>query len=324
MVAIKRLGKKYNGVSVLKNVNLTVSQGSIFGIIGQSGTGKSTLLRCINGLETFGEGEIIVGGVSVGDLNELELRQFRRNIGMIFQDFALLERKTVFENVCLPMECWQYPLNERKDKAVSLLKHIGLEDKLYSMPSELSGGQKQRVAIARALTLDPKVLLCDEATSALDPQITESILDLLLDINKELGITVVIVTHEMEVIKRICDRVAIMVDGNIALEGTVSDVFMQDNEALSSLINRPQFEVKKGMAILCLSLTNSEKQANILYDIANVCNVSYKLIYADISAFKDKYMGRVYIEIDGHDLAKTGSYLREKCFAYREESAGVC
>jgi D-methionine transport system ATP-binding protein len=181
--------------------------------MGKSGAGKSTLLRCINGLESFQRGEIHVGGISVGRLNDRELRRLRGSIGMIFQDFALLERKTVFENVCLPMECWKYPLKERRDKALSLLRNMGLEDKIDSMPSELSGGQKQRVAIARALTLDPRVLLCDEATSALDPQITKSILALLAKINRELGITVVIVTHEVDVVKRVCDRAAIIADG---------------------------------------------------------------------------------------------------------------
>jgi D-methionine transport system ATP-binding protein len=324
MIEIKRLWKTYNGVSILKDVNLTISQGSIFGIIGQSGTGKSTLLRCINGLEKFGSGEIIVDGASVGTLDELGLRRLRKNIGMIFQDFALLERKTVFENVCLPMECWKYPLRERREKAFSLLKRVGLEDKLYAMPRELSGGQKQRVAIARALTLDPKVLLCDEATSALDPQITESILDLLSDINRELGITIVLVTHEMEAIKRICGRVAILSGENIPLEGTVSDVFMSEHEAFINLISRPQFKTEKGKALLRISVTDNEAQADVLYEIANACHVSYRLIYAGMNAFRGRYMGHIYIEIDAVCLLKTSAYLQERGVIFREEGADIC
>ncbi|MDR0526715.1 MAG: methionine ABC transporter ATP-binding protein [Spirochaetaceae bacterium] len=322
MIEIKRLRKMYNGVSILNDVTANIPRGSIFGVIGQSGSGKSTLLRCVNGLEKFNGGAIYVDGVSVGDMDKSALRQLRKNIGMIFQDFALLERKTVFENVCLPMECWNYSPNEKKEKAVSLLKRVGLENKMYAMPRELSGGQKQRVAIARALTLDPKVLLCDEATSALDPQITESILDLLADINSELGLTIMLVTHEMEAVKRICDRVAILSGGNIPLEGTVSDVFMSEHYALVNLVKTPRFQAEKGKTILRISVIDNETQADVLYTLAKI--VSYRLVYAGMSAFRGKIQGHLYLEIDYAQFLETSAYLRKRGLVFREEDKKIC
>jgi D-methionine transport system ATP-binding protein len=322
MIAIKGLGKMYNGVSILKDVDLTVPRGSIVGIIGRSGAGKSTLLRCLNGLETFSPGEILVDSVSVGELDALGLRRLRKNVGMIFQDFALLERKTVFENVCLPMECWQYSKNERKEKAISLLKRVGLESKIESLPRELSGGQKQRAAIARALTLEPKALLCDEATSALDPQITESILALLADINRDLGLTIVLVTHDMEAVKRICHRVAVLEDGKIQLEGETSDVFLSGHRALKNVVKKPDFQTEKGKTVLCLSITDNESQRDVLCALGKI--VSYRLVYAGMSAFRGKYLGYVYVEIDSAGLLKTTAYLRERNIIFREEGGELC
>lgn len=281
------------------------------------------MLRCINGLEPFQGGEIRVRGTSVGQLNEQELRQLRGTIGMIFQDFALLERKTVLENVCLPMECWKRPISERREKAISLLKKMGLEKKLSAMPCELSGGQKQRVAIARALTLDPQALLCDEPASALDPQITESMLDLLAELNSELGITIVVVTHEVEAVKRICDRVAIIAGGVIALEGTSREVFINDQSVIANLITRPRFEAGAGKAIVRLAVTDSDAHADVLCALTKVCAVSFRLLYADMSAFKRGYMGHLYLEIDAASLARTGAYLTERGVAYQEEAAAA-
>ena len=227
---------------ILKDVSLEIRKGEIFGIIGQSGVGKSTLLRCINGLESYNRGKLIVNGSEVCALSHDGLRHFRKDIGMIFQNFALLNRKTVFENVVLPMRCWGYPKTKMEKTAKDLLNLVGLENKTHAYPNALSGGQKQRVAIARALTLEPKILLCDEATSSLDPGMTKSILDLLKNINKKLGLTIVVVTHEMDVIKLICDKMAIISKGRIEVCGSVESVFLKQPAALLDLIGNKGIE----------------------------------------------------------------------------------
>lgn len=218
----KNEGKEF---TALKSVNLEIFEGEIFGIIGMSGAGKSTLVRTLNRLEDVSEGEVRFYGEDIGKLKASELRKVRQSISMIFQGFNLLMQKTVLENVMLPLRIAGVSRSERKKKALEMLKVVGLEDKKKSFPSQLSGGQRQRVAIARALTNDPKVLLCDEATSALDPKITEEILELLQEINRTRGLTVVIITHEMSVVEKICDRVAIVDEGRIAEVGNVTDIF---------------------------------------------------------------------------------------------------
>ena len=215
MIRICEVNKHYGKTKVLNDINMHIKEGEIFGIIGHSGAGKSTLLRCINRLETYEDGSITVQDREVKNLDERELRFLRKDLGMIFQHFSLLERKTVFENVSLPLECFKYSRNEISKRVDELLSLVGIQDKKNMKPRNLSGGQKQRVAIARALALNPKVLLCDEATSALDPNTTKSILSLLQDINKKLNITIIMVTHQMEVIKQICSRVAIMENGEV-------------------------------------------------------------------------------------------------------------
>ena len=229
MIEIKNLSKTYETadglVTALKDVSLTVEDGDIYGIIGMSGAGKSTLVRCINLLERPTGGKVYLDGVELTALNEKELREQRRHMGMIFQQFHLLMQKTALENVCFPMEISGVPKAQAKARAKELLELVGLADRTESYPSQLSGGQKQRVAIARALATEPKVLLCDEATSALDPNTTAGVLKLLKDINERLGITIVVITHEMSVIQEICDRVAIIDGGLIAEEGTVEEIF---------------------------------------------------------------------------------------------------
>ena len=210
MINIRNLSKSFGETEVLKDISIKIGKGEIYGIIGHSGAGKSTLLRCINRLESYEKGEVEVMGKEVSKLNEVELREFRKDLGMIFQNFNLLKRKTVYQNISLPLEVWGYSKIKIDKRVKELLKLVGLEEKINSKPASLSGGQKQRVAIARALALEPKILLCDEATSALDPKITKDILALLLKINKELGITIVMVTHQMEVIKEVCERVALI------------------------------------------------------------------------------------------------------------------
>ena len=212
-------------LAALKDVSLEIKEGEIFGIIGMSGAGKSTLVRTLNRLEEISQGEVDFYGEDIGKLNPAQLRKLRRSIAMIFQGFNLLMQKTVLDNVMLPLKIAGLPRSERRAKALEMLKVVGLEDKKDSYPARLSGGQKQRVAIARALAADPKVLLCDEATSALDPMITEEILLLLQEINKSRGLTVVIITHEMSVVEKICDRVAIIDEGVLAEVGPVSEIF---------------------------------------------------------------------------------------------------
>lgn len=241
-VEIKNVVKSFGNVQVIKDVSFTINQGEIYGIIGHSGAGKSTLLRCINGLESYNGGSVNVMGKEVSALNDGELRVFRKELGMIFQNFNLLQRKNVFDNVALPLEVWGYDKNTIKEKVSELLKLVGLEDKILRKPSQLSGGQKQRVAIARALALDPKILLCDEATSALDPKTTKDILQLLLKINKELGITIIIVTHQMEVIKEVCERVALLDGGEIKAEGKAEDLFLKPGKSLKKFLGEEDEE----------------------------------------------------------------------------------
>ena len=210
MISIKNLNKHYGDIKVLNNISIDIKKGEIFAIVGHSGAGKSTLMRCINGLEEYTDGSLIVNNKEIKNLRKNELREFRKNIGMIFQHFSLIQRKTVFENIALPMQLWGYKKEEISKKVKELLVLVGLEEKTDVFPNQLSGGQKQRVAIARALTLNPDILLSDEATSALDPNTTTSILNLLKQINEKLNITIVLVTHEMEVVKQIAQKALLL------------------------------------------------------------------------------------------------------------------
>ena len=229
MIELKNVSKTFDSgtgeVDALKNVTLTINDGDIYGIIGMSGAGKSTLVRCINLLEKPSSGEIIVNGERLDTMSPAQLRAARRNITMIFQHFNLLMQRTCLKNICFPMELAGVKKAEAEKRARELLELVGLPDKANAYPAQLSGGQQQRIAIARALATDPKVLLCDEATSALDPKTTRQILELIKDINRKLGITVVIITHQMSVVKEVCNHVAILDDGEVAEEGLVAAVF---------------------------------------------------------------------------------------------------
>ena len=228
-IEVKHLSKTFEqkGVHVdaLKDINLTIGAGDIYGIIGMSGAGKSTLVRCLNFLERPTDGQVLIEGKDLGTLNEKELRKQRSDIAMIFQHFNLLMQKNVIDNICFPLQIQGVKKKEARAKARELLKTVGLEEKEKAYPAQLSGGQKQRVAIARALASNPKILLCDEATSALDPQTTESILKLLKKINKEMGVTILLITHQMQVVQMICNKVAVMENGKVVESGSVLDVF---------------------------------------------------------------------------------------------------
>ena len=242
-ILIQNVSKTYStkdgNVQALKNVNLSIEQGDIYGIIGMSGAGKSTLVRCINYLEEPTEGKIFIKGKELGSLSKKELRKQREDIGMIFQHFNLLMQKSVLENICFPLYIHGKKKTEARKRAKELLEIVGLSDKAKAYPAQLSGGQKQRVAIARALASNPKILLCDEATSALDPQTTASILDLLKEINQKFGITIVIITHQMSVVREICSHVAIMKSGEVVEDGKVSEIFTHPkSDVARELISR--------------------------------------------------------------------------------------
>ena len=241
-IEIKHLTKEFDikghKVAALKDVSLSVAPGEIYGIIGMSGAGKSTLVRSINFLEKPTEGQVLIEGVNLETLSERELREKRRKIGMIFQGFNLLEQKSVIDNVCFPLEISGMKRKEARKKAKELLETVKLSDKEHAYPAQLSGGQKQRVAIARALATNPKILLCDEATSALDPQTTDSILQLLKEINERLAITIVVITHQMSVVTEICDKVAIIDSGRLVEEGSVEKIFESpSSDAAKELIS---------------------------------------------------------------------------------------
>ena len=229
MIEIKDLTKEFQTadgtVEALRNVNLNIQNGDIYGIIGMSGAGKSTLVRCINMLERPTKGQVLIDGQDIAKLSDKELRAVRRDVTMIFQGFNLLMQRTCLKNICFPLELIGMDKEKAKKRALELLDVVGLPDKANAYPAQLSGGQQQRIAIARALATDPKVLLCDEATSALDPKTTHAILELIRDINQRLGITVIIITHQMSVVEEICNRVAILDSGSVVEEGVVSEVF---------------------------------------------------------------------------------------------------
>ncbi|EKS4342309.1 methionine ABC transporter ATP-binding protein [Clostridium sporogenes] len=319
MIEISNLQKFYGDTKVLRDINVEIDKGDIYGLLGVSGAGKSTLLRCINGLESYEAGSLKVNDVEVKKLNEKELRAFRKNIGMIFQQFSLLERKTVYENVALPMECWGYKKQDIDRKVKELLELVELGDKIKSKPRELSGGQKQRVAIARALTLDPQILLCDEATSALDPSITNSILELLKKINKELGITIVVVTHQMDVVKQVCNKMAILSKGNLEAKGKVEDIFLDKPKVLEELLGELKDNVipKKGINIEIIERENIQK-GSLLSSLAIDTKVKYSLIWGGTDKYRDKILGSFIINIKNDDKSKIINYLNEKHIEWRE------
>ena len=313
MIKIKNIKKSFGKNEVLKNISLDIKDGEIYGLIGHSGAGKSTLLRCINGLESFDEGSVEVMGQEVNKLNEKELREFRKDLGMIFQSFNLLQRKTVFENVSLPLEVWGYKKNEVKEKVEKLLELVGLSEKSNNKPSELSGGQKQRVAIARALALEPKILLCDEATSALDPKTTKDILTLLNDINKELGITIVVVTHQMEVIKQICQKVALIDGGILVAEGKSEDLFLKPGMSLKKFLGEDDEETlpSDGVNIKLFFPSKSSENA-LITKMARELELDFSIVGGKLEKFRDEVLGTLTININQEDKDKAINYLASK------------
>ena len=277
-IEVKHLSKTFEqkGITVhaLQDINLNIEVGDIYGIIGMSGAGKSTLVRCLNYLERPTEGEVLIEGKDLGSLNEKELREQRSDIAMIFQHFNLLMQKSVLDNICFPLQIQGVKKKEARAKARELLKTVGLEEKEKAYPAQLSGGQKQRVAIARALAANPKILLCDEATSALDPQTTASILGLLKQINEQFGITIVIITHQMSVIREICNRVAIIERGTLVEDGSVTDIF-----------NHPKSKAAKELILRDRPDTEADRKQDVLVGQLK-SNRKIRIVFSDNSAFE--------------------------------------
>ena len=294
MIKIKNVSKSFSDTKVLKDINLNIEKGEIIGIVGHSGAGKSTLLRCLNGLETYDSGSIKAIGNEIKDLSEKELRSFRKRLGMIFQNFNLLNRKNVFDNVALPLEVWKVDKKEIKERVTKLLELVGLQDKRDSMPRDLSGGQKQRVAIARALALEPDILLCDEATSALDPNTTKSILNLIKEINEKLKITVVVVTHQMEVVKQICSRVAIMEDGEIKTLGVVDELFLKPDVHLEKLLGEEEVLPEYGVNIR-IFFPKEHSQQSIITSMARELDIDFSIVWGKLERFRENVLGSLVI-----------------------------
>ena len=277
-IEVKHLSKTFEqkGITVhaLQDINLNIELGDIYGIIGMSGAGKSTLVRCLNYLERPTEGEVLIEGKDLGSLNEKELWEQRSDIAMIFQHFNLLMQKSVLDNICFPLQIQGVKKKEARTKARELLKTVGLEEKEKAYPAQLSGGQKQRVAIARALAVNPKILLCDEATSALDPQTTASILALLKQINEQFGITIVIITHQMSVIREICNRVAIIERGALVEDGSVTDIF-----------NHPKSKAAKELILRDRPDTEADRKQDALVGQLK-SNRKIRIVFSDNSAFE--------------------------------------
>lgn len=308
IIEIKALTKifstKEKEVKALENIDLTINEGAIFGIIGMSGAGKSTLVRCINYLEKPTGGTIIVDGKDLSKLSEKERRDVRRSMGMIFQQFNLLMQRTAEENITFPLEVAGIKKKEAQKRAAELLEIVGLSDKADAYPAQLSGGQKQRIAIARALATNPKVLLCDEATSALDPTTTRAILDLLKDINKRLGITIVVITHEMSVIEQICSHVAIIDESGIAEEGAVAEVFSHPKTASAQKLVYPEgkrLEHFIGKRCCRIVFEGSSSFDPVISRMILECKAQVNIMFADMKDIDGKAFGQMVLQLPQDD-----------------------
>ncbi|UTI42328.1 methionine ABC transporter ATP-binding protein [Niallia sp. RD1] len=323
--SVKKIYSSRSGkVTAVDHVDLNIHSGEIFGIIGYSGAGKSTLIRMLNGLEIPTEGSVSVAGHEVSKIKGSELRKARQEISMIFQHFNLLWSRTVKENIAFPLEIAGVKKTARDKKVLELIKLVGLEGREDAYPSQLSGGQKQRVGIARALASDPKVLLCDEATSALDPQTTDAILDLLVDINKRLGLTIVLITHEMHVIRKICHRVAVMEDGKVVETGPVIDVFKQPKKEITKRFVQQVIEPEdakdtiehlivqyKTGSIVMLGFVGESAEQPVITNLIRAFSVSVNIIQGKISPTQNGSYGTLYIHLDGEqeEIDKAIQYL---------------
>ena len=328
IIRLEGLGKQFktsNGtVTALEDINLDIRQGEIFGIIGLSGAGKSTLVRCINYLEVPTAGRVMFEGKSLSAMKEEEKRKARQSMGMIFQQFNLLAQRNVLQNVCFPMELAKMDKKKAQERARELLELVGLEERLKAYPAQLSGGQKQRVAIARAMATNPKVLLCDEATSALDPNTTKSILQLLKKINREMGVTVIVITHEMAVIEAICDRVAIIDHSQIAEVGKVSEIFSGPKSDIGRQLilgdvagQSVHFGASRQIRIIFDGRESSEP---VIANMILACKAPVNIMHADTRDIEGKAMGQMILQLpeDEVDAARMCSYLKTTGVRFEE------
>ncbi|MFC2345062.1 methionine ABC transporter ATP-binding protein [Campylobacter sp.] len=310
MIKIENLKKFYGATQIIDGVSLTIEKGEIFAIVGHSGAGKSTLLRCINGLEDYQGGSLKVFDKEISALKDKELRELRRDVGMIFQHFALMARKTAFENVATPLKFWGYSDGEIKKRVSELLELVGLANKAASYPGELSGGQKQRVAIARALALSPKILLSDEATSALDPNTTNSILELLKQINQTLNISVVLVTHEMEVVKSIARRAVLLESGKIIGSGTIEELFLKPDEKMKEFLGEDEILPSEGVNIR-LFFPKEVAQNSVITHMARTLNIDFNIVWGKLEKLNENVLGSLVINVDPKDEARVTEYIKQ-------------
>ena len=332
MIQVENLCKRFNTkggtVEAAKNISFSIEKGEIFGIIGLSGAGKSTLVRCLNLLERPTSGTVRVNGKNLTELSEKELRKERQKIGMIFQHFNLLMQRTALDNVCFPMEIAGIKKAEARKKALEYLKIVGLEEKALSYPSQLSGGQKQRVAIARVLASDPQILLCDEATRALDPQTTKAILELIKEINRDYGITVVVITHEMSVVQEICDKVAVLERGALVETGTVEELFRnpKTDEAKKLVFSgRTQIQEMKGKRLVRVTFQEKSSFEPVIANLVLTYRTPVNILYADTKNINGQAQGEMILQLpEIEEVAnKMIQYLRDINMGVEEVSSDV-
>ena len=332
MIQVENLCKRFNTkggtVEAAKNISFSIEKGEIFGIIGLSGAGKSTLVRCLNLLERPTSGTVRVNGKNLTELSEKELRKERQKIGMIFQHFNLLMQRTALDNVCFPMEIAWIKKAEARKKALEYLKIVGLDEKALSYPSQLSSGQKQRVAIARVLASDPQILLSDEATSALDPQTTKAILELIKEINRDYGITVVVITHEMSVVQEICDKVAVLERGALVEIGTVEELFRnpKTDEAKKLVFSgRTQIQEMKGKRLVRVTFQEKSSFEPVIANLVLTYRTPVNILYADTKNINGQAQGEMILQLpEIEEVAnKMIQYLRDINMGVEEVSSDV-
>lgn len=328
MIRLEQVSKTFvqkdKQTEALKNVSLTIEDGSIFGIIGSSGAGKSTLVRCLNLLERPTEGKVYIDDTELTALGSADLRKERRKIGMVFQQFNLLAQRNALKNVCYPLEIAGVGAKQAKERAKELLKMVGLEDRMYHYPAQLSGGQKQRVAIARALATEPKYLLCDEATSALDPNTTNSILELLKEINERLGVTIIVITHEMRVVEKICTHVAVLNEGEIIEEGSIQDVFLSPKTKVAQEMIYPKQKFEKqdhSGRLFRLVFGGQASSEPVLANLVLHCQIPVNILGAGTEDIGGRAYGQMLLEFPDNEelIAQAKKYLDEIQVHYEEE-----
>lgn len=309
MVEIRDLYKYFGNLEVLSGINLSIPDGKIYGLAGKSGVGKSTLLRCINGLTPYDKGSLTVDGVEIASLKGRELRETRQKIGMVFQQFSLLERLNVFDNVALPLRCSGFDRSKLREKVCSMLELVGIPEKVNALPGQLSGGQKQRVALARALCMEPKLLLCDEATSALDPNTAAAILRLLDHINRQLGLTIIFVTHQLFVLKQICDNVAVLEAGRVVDQGSISELYRKNSGPLNKLLGERAYPQEPGRQLLKLVYSREQMDQPVLLQMAAELKASFLILEAEKEFNIRQPLGYAVIQVADEDAPGLKQYL---------------